>query len=82
MSHYISGEHIKKLREKLNLTQNQLAEMLSVSNKTISKWETGRGLPDLTLIGPLSEEHCTGIATGMGYSVSGSRDEGTRAPRR
>ncbi len=36
------------------MTQKQLADMLSVSDKTISKWETGRGLPDITLLEPLS----------------------------
>lgn len=38
---YITGETIKKLREKKRLTQLQLAEKLMVSDKTVSKWETG-----------------------------------------
>lgn len=50
MDQYITGQTIKKLREKKNLTQNMLAEKLAVSDKTVSKWETGRGYPDITLI--------------------------------
>ena len=52
---YISGKIIKELREGKNLTQKQLGEIISVSDKTVSKWETERGLPDITLIEPLSK---------------------------
>ena len=45
---------IKRLRESRKMTQHQLAEKLSVSDKVISKWETGRGYPDISLIEPLS----------------------------
>lgn len=55
MNSYITGTTIKSLREKKELTQSELAEILSVSSKTISKWETGKGLPDITLIEPLSK---------------------------
>ncbi|MFQ7465388.1 MAG: helix-turn-helix domain-containing protein [[Clostridium] leptum] len=41
MNHYVTGSTIKSLREKQRLTQSQLAEKLCVSDKTISKWETG-----------------------------------------
>lgn len=41
MDNYVTGSAIKTLREKKKMTQNQLAEKLSVSDKTISKWETG-----------------------------------------
>ena len=54
MDNYVTGAAIKTLREKKKMTQNKLAEKLSVSDKTISKWETGRGLPDISLIEPLS----------------------------
>lgn len=50
MNQYITGLTIKRLREKNKLTQNELAEKLSVTDKSISKWETGRGYPDITLI--------------------------------
>lgn len=41
MNHYITGSAIRALREQQQLTQAQLAEKLSVSDKTVSKWETG-----------------------------------------
>ena len=41
MDNYITGKIIKELREKQNLTQLELANILCVSDKTISKWETG-----------------------------------------
>lgn len=54
MNTYITGSTIKMLREKLHLTQSQLAEKLCVSDKAISKWETGKGFPDISLIEPLA----------------------------
>lgn len=54
MNTYITGSVIKMLREKQCMTQLQLAEKLNVSDKTISKWETGKGLPDISLIEPLA----------------------------
>lgn len=54
MNHYITSTTIKELREKQHMTQSQLADILHVSDKTISKWETGRGLPDVSLIEPLA----------------------------
>ncbi len=54
MNQYVTGTMIKRLREKRKLTQQQLAEEINVSDKAVSKWETGRGYPDISLIGPLS----------------------------
>ncbi len=54
MNSYITGTTIKTLREKLHLTQSQLAEKLCVSDKAVSKWETGKGFPDISLIEPLA----------------------------
>lgn len=54
MNNYITGSTIRTLREKNKMTQQQLAEKLCVSDKTISKWETGKGLPDISLIEPLA----------------------------
>ena len=54
MNNYINGETIKKLRERERITQAELAEMLSISPKTVSKWETSKGLPDITLLMPLA----------------------------
>ena len=45
---------IKNARFKKGYTQSQLADLLNVSNKTISKWETGRGYPDITLLAKIT----------------------------
>ena len=55
MNNYITGTTIKRLREEKELTQTQLAEKIGVSSKAVSKWETAKGLPDITLIEPLSK---------------------------
>ena len=44
MQSYVTGEVIRSLREKRRLTQRGLAQRLNVSDKTISKWETGGSL--------------------------------------
>ena len=54
MNQYVTGAMIKRLRENRKITQQQLAERMNVSDKAISKWETGRGYPDISLIEPLS----------------------------
>lgn len=54
MNQYVTGSVIKELRESKKLTQSELAALLSVSDKTISKWETGKGYPDITLLEPIS----------------------------
>lgn len=55
MNQYLTGKTIKNLREKRGLTQLDLAELLNVSDKAISKWETGKGYPDITLIEPIAK---------------------------
>jgi desulfoferrodoxin len=54
MNQYVTGSMIKRLREEKKITQLQLAEKLNVSDKAISKWENGRGYPDITLLEPLA----------------------------
>ena len=54
MNQYVTGAMVKRLRERRGLTQQQLAEKLAVSDKAISRWETGRGYPDISLVEPLS----------------------------
>ena len=49
------GNFIKSLRKEKNMTQNELALKLGVTDKAISKWENGRGLPDLSLIKDVSD---------------------------
>lgn len=55
MDQYVTGAIIRELREKKKLTQADLARILKVSDKTVSKWETGRGYPDITLLEPIAE---------------------------
>ena len=55
MDNYITGPAIKRLREAKGMTQSQLAEQIGVSCKAVSKWETAKGLPDITLIEPLAK---------------------------
>ena len=53
MDRCVTGAVIRELREKQGMTQAELAEKLCVSDKTVSKWETGRGFPDVSLLEPL-----------------------------
>lgn len=55
MDKYVTGAVIRKLRENKKLTQEELAQRIYVSSKAVSKWETGQGLPDITLLEPLAE---------------------------
>lgn len=54
MDHYVTGTTIKALREKQGMTQADLAAKLCITDKAVSKWETGRGFPDLSLLEPLA----------------------------
>lgn len=54
MNSYVTGAVIRNLREGKKLTQEELAEKLYVSSKTVSKWETGKGYPDISLLEPLA----------------------------
>ena len=55
MNTYVTGNTIRQLREGRGLTQAELAERIGVSSKTISKWETAKGLPDISLLQPLAQ---------------------------
>ena len=55
MNTYVTGAVIRQLREARGMTQAELAEKLGVSSKTVSKWETARGLPDIILLQPLAQ---------------------------
>lgn len=52
---YITGDTIRTLREKEGITQKELAEIICVSDKTVSKWETNKGLPDIGIIEELAK---------------------------
>lgn len=54
MNTYVTGPIIRQLREERKLTQAELADRIGVSSKTISKWETTKGLPDISLLQPLA----------------------------
>jgi len=62
MDQYVTGATIRALRESKGLTQAQLAERLFVSDKTVSKWENGKGYPDISLL--------ESIAGALGVSVA------------
>ena len=49
------GAFLKSLRKEKNLTQEQLAEQLNVSGRTVSRWETGSNMPDISLLVELAE---------------------------
>lgn len=55
MNKYVTGGVIRKLREGKKMTQEQLADKLFVSSKAVSKWETGAGFPDISLLEPLAK---------------------------
>ncbi len=55
MNTYVTGMTIRQLRETRNMTQAELAERIGVSSKTVSKWETAKGLPDISLLQPLAQ---------------------------
>ncbi len=55
MDRYVTGAVIRSLRERNHLTQDELASKIHVSGKAVSKWETGQGFPDVSLLEPLAE---------------------------
>ena len=55
MNTYVTGTTIKQLREQRGMTQAELADRIGVGSKAVSKWETGKGLPDSTLLQPLAQ---------------------------
>ena len=75
MNSYITAKTIKNLRERAGFTQSQLAEKLSVSNKAVSKWETGRGYPDISLI----KELASVLSVSVNELLSGNTAENKNA---
>ena len=55
MNTYVTSATIRTLREQRGMTQEKLAQQIGVSSKTISKWETAKGLPDVSLLQPLAQ---------------------------
>lgn len=62
MGTYLTADTIRRLRERRGLTQRTLAERIGVTDKAVSKWESGRGLPDISLV--------ESLATTLGTSVA------------
>ncbi len=54
MDRYVTGAVIRRLRESRKMTQEEMAERIFVSGKAVSKWETGQGFPDVSLLEPLA----------------------------
>ena len=63
------GKFISELRREKGLTQQQLADSIGVSNKTISKWECGKGMPEISSIIPL----CQMLQINVNELISGER---------
>ena len=63
------GKFIAKLRKEKNMTQNELAESLGITDRAVSKWENGRGMPDLSLLTPLCEK----LGVSINELLSGER---------
>ncbi len=55
MDNYVTGAVIKRLRENKNMTQEELAQKIFVTSKAVSKWETGKGFPDIGLLESLGK---------------------------
>lgn len=66
-----TGSFIAELRREKGWTQRELAERLSVTDKAVSRWETGKGFPDASLLTPLSEE----LGVSVGELLAGKRME-------
>jgi len=64
-----TGEFIRKMREEKNLTQKELANLLQVTDKAISRWETGKGYPETSLLQPLSNA----LGVSVGELLAGER---------
>lgn len=72
------GQFIKAVRKERGLSQRDLAEKLNISDRTVSKWETGRGLPEVSLMLPL----CRELQISVNELLSGERlDEAKYAQR-
>lgn len=62
------GAFIAQCRKEKSLTQIQLAELLDITNQAVSKWENGRGMPDVSLLQPL----CDALGISLNELFSGN----------
>ena len=77
MERYEFGTRVAQLRKIKGITQAQLAEILNVSNKTISRWETGDGYPDISLLKPLA----AALGVSIDYLLGNDMTESTQNQR-
>ena len=68
------GKFILKLRKEKNMTQQELANKLTITDRAISKWENGRGMPDLSLMKPL----CNELDISINELISGEKIENNK----
>lgn len=73
MNIQILGLTVRNRRKQLNMTQQQLAQRLHVTDKAVSKWETGKGYPDIQIIPVLAGE--LGISISDLFGVENSTEE-------
>ena len=78
---FLAPKAIKRLREERLLTQRQLACALGVTDKAVSKWESGRGLPDITLVEPLARELGVSVAELLAGDVRANANRAGNMPR-
>ena len=69
MNQIKTGKFIAETRKAQGLTQKQLADILEISDKTVSKWECGKGLPEVSLMLPL----CSALNITVNDLLSGER---------
>ena len=77
MDAQIVGERIAKLRKSHNMTQKQLADELSVTYKAVSKWETGAGLPDISMLPALASVFNVSVDEIISGSSNGDNKSGS-----
>ena len=61
------GENIRRLRIERRMTQEQLAEILNVTNAAVSKWERGDSFPDITMLFPIDDYFGVSVDALMGH---------------
>ena len=81
MNNYVTGAAIRRLREGKGMTQEALAEALYVSAKAVSKWETGRGYPDISLLEPLAKALDISVAELLSGNAVRNQNRGANMTR-
>lgn len=70
-----TGELIQSLRKEKNITQKQLADVLNVSDKAVSKWECGLGCPDISLLNKIAEYFGIGVDVLLGGTLMAKEND-------